>query len=349
MPSNASDQSAHSPLAYLLARPARYWAVAAFLSFMLGMSVLVEIERYAETSQIENLQAEVSRRSVEIIFQTLNGKYMGSLGYLGLTNTTAKNVATGLLSAGAPGMLRTLELLGLDSGAEGCFLVDKDGIVQSSWDREGNPSTGLDVKFRPYFQMAMKGRQSIYAAVSVNTGRRALYFAAPVYALAEKTSPVVGAAAIRLGLEHIDGLLAAWRGPALLVTPNGVVFASTNPAWLYLVAEGTDKRDIASIVASKQFGKLFDRGDPKKLPFSLDEQVVWAGGRRYALATAPVTWNDPQGDWTLALLDDQSLAISVTREILSWPCPAWPCCCFFASCTSFCAIAKSRSRPGKRS
>jgi len=315
MTHNAFDQFTDKPVQYMLASPIRYWAVAAFLSFMIGMSVLVEVERYAEYKQVQNLQSEATQIAAEIMVHTLNGRFMGSLGYFGVTNATAKNVAQDLLSANTPAMLRDLELFGHDSRVEGCFIVDHNGIIQSSWDSAGKPSTGMDVRYRPYFQNAMAGKESIYAAVSNNNGRRALYFAAPVFANAYPAPPVIGAVTIRLALQSIDEMLLGWRGYALLVTPNKVVFVSTNLDWSFCLAGKVSEQGVQSIRDSKQFGAMFDKAAPKPLPFSLDENVIWADKGRYALAKAPVSWNDPQGDWTLVLLDDQKLAISLDKEI----------------------------------
>ncbi|MBF0482301.1 MAG: SpoIIE family protein phosphatase [Desulfovibrionaceae bacterium] len=305
-------------VAFWLDNRPRYWAAAVFASLILGMSVLVEVERYAESGQLRALEAEASRRSIEIMSRTSNGKIMGYLSYFGLTSSLAKDVAVRLLPADTPAMRDSLRFLGEDSKAEGSFIVDKDGVIATSWDSAGISSTGMDVRYRPYFRNAMAGKDSIYAAVSVNTGRRALYFAAPVHADIERASPVVGAAAIRIGLQSIDELLLGFRGYALLLTPNKVVFASTNLDWNFALAGRRDPARIQAIRDSKQFGRLFDTADPKPLPFSLDDSVVWADGRRYALAKAPVAWNDPQGDWTLVLLDDQSNAIGVESELWVW-------------------------------
>ena len=85
----------------------------------------------------------------------------------------------------------------------------------------------MDVKFRPYFQIAMQGKMNIYAAIGTTTGLRSLYFAAPLYDAVSANAPIIGAVVARLGLERVDSVLRAWSGPALLLSPQDLVFAST--------------------------------------------------------------------------------------------------------------------------
>ncbi|CAA7627444.1 hypothetical protein MTBSS4_850002 [Magnetospirillum sp. SS-4] len=67
-------------------------------------------------------------------------------------------------SPNAPGILSKLEGVARAYDAQGLFVVGQDGIIRSSWDSSGKPSTGLNVKFRPYYQMAMQRRENVYAA-----------------------------------------------------------------------------------------------------------------------------------------------------------------------------------------
>ena len=87
-------------------------------------------------------------------------------------------------------------------------MVGKDGFVKSSWDDSGKPSTGIDVRFRPYYQQAMAGRNNIYAAVSLARGDHALYFAAPVYAAMARSGDPVGVVVARTDMEKLERLLA---------------------------------------------------------------------------------------------------------------------------------------------
>ena len=290
-------------------------------TILLILSVLaaygaVEVTRVSLESGFRDILAtEVERRAIEVTAQTLNGNVMGSVSALGLVNRSAKTVARGLTPTDDPGVMESLQALGKSYQASGVFIVNSDGIVRSSWDSSGKPSTGLDIKFRPYFQIAMKGSQNIYAAVSLATGDRALYFAAPIYGAISSNAPIIGTAVARLGLDRVDSVLDAWADPALLLSPQNVVFAANPSDWVTRLAGEYSPAQIQAIKALKQFGQVFESGTPKPLPFAITDETVRLDGHRYAMARAPVHWNDPQGAWTLVLLGDLDKAMTLSQKI----------------------------------
>jgi C4-dicarboxylate-specific signal transduction histidine kinase len=198
------------------------------------MGVLVaatDINR-REDQRVSILQTEARRSSIEIMSSTLNGNLMGSITLLGLTDRDIKQeVSNGLMSVDA-NIPVTLSTLGNSFEAEGVFTVGEDGIVKSSWDRINKPSTGLDVKFRPYYRSAMKGQSSVYAAISMARGDRSLYFTAPVYTERARATSGIGAVVARTNLDRVDALLKGRFDHAFLLSPQGVVFASTNQTWV---------------------------------------------------------------------------------------------------------------------
>ena len=71
-------------------------------------------------------------------------------------------------------------------------------------------------------------------------------------------------------MESVDGLLSRVGLPVLLLSPQGVVFSSARPEWLFAVAPPLTQARIDSIRATRQFGSHFDNGLASELPFSLD-------------------------------------------------------------------------------
>ncbi|EME72003.1 C4-dicarboxylate transport sensor protein dctB [Paramagnetospirillum caucaseum] len=255
---------------------------------------------------LSRLTIEAERRGVEIMSQTLNGNVMGALSLLGAVAQDIKFDARGEVPANLPRISGLLEDVARSNDAQGVFVVRTDGIIHSSWDNSGRPSTGLDVAFRPYYKMAMKGQGNVYAAVSLARGDRALYFTAPVRASAQRDSAPIGAVVARTDLERVDGLLRGRAGIALLLSPQGVVFASSRSEWIgHLAGEVTAER-LASIRELRQFGAMFEKADPPVLPFSTDPGIVRIAGRDHVLAATRVRWNDPYGDWSLVVADDLS-------------------------------------------
>jgi C4-dicarboxylate-specific signal transduction histidine kinase len=235
-------------------RPLFTWFLAVLISLIVAFGAIEVMRISLEHGYKDVLDTEVRRRAIEVTGQTLNGNIMGSVAVLGLVNPPVKNVVAGTTPPADPVVMESLQAVGASYQASGVFVVNGSGIVRSSWDNSGKSSTGLDIKFRPYFQIAMQGKQNIYAAVSLTTGERALYFSAPVYGEASINSPVIGAAVARLDLNRVDSVLKAWAGPALLLSPQNVTFASNQGDWVARVAGQRTPQQLEAIRALKQFG-----------------------------------------------------------------------------------------------
>ena len=279
------------------------WLAAFGLAVCVALAC-TELTRLAlERAYVKGLGGEVQRRVREIEAVTMNGKVMGAVATLGLVNPDLKAVAHGQMPLASPSILQTLGAVGSAYRANGVYLATADGVVQSCWYTMGVTLTGVDIGFRPYFQIAMQGKQNVYAAIGTTTGQRSLYFAAPLYGEASDHAPIIGAAVARLGLESVDAILQAWTaGPVLLLSPQAVTFASNRPDWIERLAVPATPTTLASIRKLKQFGLKYEQGAPGQLPVDLAQPEVLLDGRRYAVARAPVQWNDPNGDWSMVLL-----------------------------------------------
>lgn len=303
--------------AFFACRPRVAWAAAIALSLLAGLVVaLTDISR-REEQHLSLLQTEARRTSFEITSSTLNGNIMGSITLLGLIDGDIKQDATnGLLSLDSH-IAGTLNAVGGSFDAEGVFIVGEDGIVKTSWDRINKPSTGLDVRFRPYYKMAMKGQTSVYAAVSMARGDRSLYFTAPVFAERAKSHIGTGAVVARTNLDRVDALLKGKFDQALLLSPQGVVFASTTTEWVGMLEGTASAERLKAIRELKQFGPLFEKTDPKPLPLDATARFQLLDGRRFAVGVAPVQWNDPSGDWTLVVMEDLDRSVSKQQSLLA--------------------------------
>jgi putative methionine-R-sulfoxide reductase with GAF domain len=265
----------------------------------------VELARvYLEANYIEQMELEIKQKTFEVTAQTMHGNIMGSVANLGLVNPSMKAAALGELEARDNMLISTLQAVGELYHATGVYVINAEGVVKTSWVTIGKTLTGINLSFRPYFKMAMQGKQNIYAAIGTTTGERSLYFAAPLYRDVSAASPIIGATVARLDVERIDQVLNKWQnGHALLLSPQGIVFASTNPQWIENISTAPTTEVLNKIRALKQFGNTFETGSPQVLPFNINNQtLIVFDAKRYAVKTSEVEWNDPNGAWTLILL-----------------------------------------------
>lgn len=300
----------------VFAKPLWAWGAVGVTSLAVATLVGFTDLTSRESQRLSTLEAEAQRSGLEIMSQTLNGNLMGSITLLGLIDGDIKqDVSNGLLSIDAH-IASTLSSLGNAFEAEGVFVVGGDGVVKSSWDRISKPSTGLDVKFRPYFQSAMHGQTSVYAAVSMARGDRSMYFSVPVFSERAKATTGIGAVVARTNLARVDALINGRFDSALLLSPQGIVFASSRADWVGLIEGVPSAERLKAIRDLKQFGAMFEKAEPKVLPFNSSGGVQQIDGHRYAVAAASVHWNDPSGAWKLLAMEDLARTAPVLPSAL---------------------------------
>jgi len=284
--------------------PLRAWAVVVLLAVAAALLAGSVYRANLEQGRLELLNIDVQRDAIAAMSLTLDSNLMGAISVLGLIEPDIKKESTEPIAPNQPKISALLESVARSQQIQGLFVVGKDGFVKSSWDDSGKPSTGIDVRFRPYYKEAMAGRNNIYAAVSLARGDHALYFAAPVYAGMARSGDPVGVVVARTDMEKLERLLARSGQAAILLSPQGVVFASSRHEWRGMLAGEVTPARVAEIRAVRQFGKLFEEKEPRPLPVSLAPGMVQGEGRHYAVASAAVDWHDPSGSWQLVVLED---------------------------------------------
>lgn len=303
-------------LAFFFLNLRRAWIILGCITLVLAVAVGLSDLSAREQQRLALLETEAQRSGLEIMSQTLNGNLMGSITLLGLIDVDIKQEASnGLLSVDAH-IQGTLSTVGNAFDAEGVFVVGTDGIVKTSWDRINKPSTGLNVRFRPYYQSAIRGQSSVYAAVSMARGDRSLYFTAPIYSEHAKATSGIGALVARTNLSRVDSMIKDRFDVALLLSPQGIVFASNRAEWIGLIDGVPTPQRLKAIRDLKQFGAMFERADPVVLPFNSVRGVQRINGGRFAVAAAGVKWNDPSGDWKLLVLEDLARTTPVLPSAL---------------------------------
>ena len=249
-----------------------------------------------------------------LVSQTTGGGMLGAVSLLGLSEPLLKNMANGDL---APDDAEALSRLAVARGrfqVSGVYVMSADGTVVAH-ETAGERSTGINLAFRPYFQQAINGANSVYAAIGSNTQERGLYYAAPLYESDTPSSSIIGVVMFRVGVEPFDGLLKRSGLTTVLLSPQGVAFSSTRPEWLFAVAPPLTQARIDAIRASRQFGNHFENGVASALPFAPDAGQVFLNGVDYAVERHGIDWNDPGGQWQLVVLDDISALMPPSQRL----------------------------------
>jgi PAS domain S-box-containing protein len=195
------------------------------------------------------------------------------------------DVCTKSNSVDNPSLLRVLNTAQSVLDVSLVYVMDASGtVIGCSISSVEQSLTGNTYPFRPYFTHAIAGKPYIFPAVGVTTKHKGFYFSAPIYA-ADKGKPV-GVVVIKTRSESIDTFFTSLRGKldALLLSPDGVVFASTREGWNFRTAWPLSTERLQELKASRQFSDH----DLRPLPFSLQDSLVHIGGIRATVDRDPL-------------------------------------------------------------
>lgn len=132
-----------------------------------------------------------------------------------------------------------------------CYLLDDRGDVVASSNRNASDSfVGENYAFRPYFQEAIEGKPSFYAALGVTSKERGFYTAYPV---TDSQRNVIGIVVIKDRIEGIRNILLP-NSHAFYASPEGVIFISSDPSLVLKSLRPLTDAEREKIRKSEQFG-----------------------------------------------------------------------------------------------
>jgi len=283
---------------------------ALFSAVLVAFALLVMADdtgRDLEAGRNVHLAEALATYAATLESGTVNSRAMGAVIMFGLENREAKQLVQGKLPPDAPQVLAMLENLRTQYHADVSLLLDRQGVVAAYSSKNRDHGTGANMSFRPYAQLAMQGTANVYPAVGIINPERSIFLAAPVRAGPDGASKPIGVIAVRLPASKLDALLASWTGgPAVLLSPQGLVFASSRPDWLFHIDGEVDAKQLERIRQLRQYGNMFVQASPPSLPFTLKAAETEIDGVRHVVRSHTLEWDDPAGDWTLVLLDKRA-------------------------------------------
>ncbi len=148
------------------------------------------------------------------------------------------------------------------------YVMTPDGVtIAASNHARSDSFIGQNFTYRPYFQAALAGRKGRFYAIGTTSGVRGYYFAAPVR---DAAGGITGVIAVKIGLDVIE---AEWRlqDARIIVTdPEGIVFLSSEPRWLY--------RGLLPLTPERLARSLQSRRYADVVPLALGQTTTITGG-----------------------------------------------------------------------
>ena len=198
-----------------------------------------------------------------------------------------------------------------DVQASDIYLILPDGhTIAHSTATGPNSFIGENFSYRPYFIDAMAGHPARFYGVGTTSGVRGYYFSAPVR---DDQGHIAAVIAVKIGVDRIE---AAWRGVeyrVMVTDPEGAVFLSSEPGWLYHSIHALTPDRMARTAASRRYASLpltefaMQRGDLAGVP--LFRMPAADGWHDFIAASDRM----PDAGWTVHVLLDSEGARAEAR------------------------------------
>lgn len=135
-----------------------------------------------------------------------------------------------------------------------CYIMNHHGITIASSNRMAPDSfVGHDYGFRPYFRQAIEGNPTIYMALGITSGLRGIYYSHPVRNPGQPE--MAGVVVIKASVKSIENEICDnAEGTVLVADPNGIIFMSSRPDWLYHTLWKPRAAKLEQLLKTRQFG-----------------------------------------------------------------------------------------------
>lgn len=199
--------------------------------------------------------------------------------------------------------------------------TDGDTVAASNFDGPAS-FVGENFSYRPYFQDALAGRPSRFYALGTTSLKRGYYFGAPITVGNE----IRGVIVFKVDISAIE---ASWQGGEYRIfvsDPEGIIFMTGSPDWLYATIEPLTPERRARTEASRRYADA----ELRELPIthtSFDGRplmrVAESGENREYLVLSHYM---PEADWTVTVLTNiapvRAQALTATFAALLMLCLA---------------------------
>ena len=299
--------AANGPARRVLAR--RHVWLAAVCCVALAMGLAWLLQQRVLTLLQDEVQRDTDYLAEQVQSISSDGRVMGGVVLLGLTDPHIKALVEGRTTAQDPGLQAMLAAVIGEYSADLALVLDRQGMTVAYRAEDGSArGLGRDLSVRPYFKRAIVGFPNLYPAIGKNTGERGIYLAAPVRARLDPQAEPVGVVVVKISAERIDAQLSRFPHTALLVSPEGVVFGGNRQQWLLQTVEPVSAAEQATLAREERYGSLFANEAPPMLPLQPTHDGALLAGARVTAAFAALDWPAARRDWRLLVLRERNPA-----------------------------------------
>ncbi|NOV18466.1 sensor histidine kinase [Ensifer adhaerens] len=181
------------------------------------------------------------------------------------------------------------------------YVITPDGDTIAASNYDGPTSfVGQNFSYRPYFQEALRGQQSRFYALGTTSLKRGYYFGSPI----RVGDDIRGVIVFKVDIESIE---ASWQGGEYKIfvsDPEGIIFMSGTPEWLYASVLPLTPERLARTETSRRYANATLRALPISRTSLTDHDLMTIASsdtsREYLLLSQYMA----DADWTVNVLTD---------------------------------------------
>lgn len=208
------------------------WAAAAAISAVLAIVLLVQGNAWATRSYFDEASAQAGtplRLAVSALAGHL-GRYEPLPALIAAHDEIRDLIAEpddAALRQRANLHLKETNAL-LESSDIYVMTLDGETIAASNYDGPAS-FVGQNFSYRPYFFEAAEGHRSRFYALGTTSLKRGYYFSSPV----KDNGVIAGVIVFKVDIEGIEATWGSGEYRIMVSDPEGIIFMSGNPEWLY--------------------------------------------------------------------------------------------------------------------
>lgn len=193
------------------------------------------------------------------------------------------------------------------------YVMTPDGntIAASNYEMPGT-FVGQNFDYRPYFQDAIAGRQARFYALGTTSLKRGYYFSSPV----DVEGRILGVIVFKVDIDSIE---SSWRGgeyKLFVADPEGIIFMTGSPEWLYYGILPLDAPRLARTQASRRYAEAELRPLPVAESVYYGQHLMRIAGEGTTREYLRLSHYMPEADWTVNVLLDTASVRTQARTAL---------------------------------
>lgn len=188
--------------------------------------------------------------------------------------------------------------------------MDGETIAASNYDLPTS-FIGQNFSYRPYFQEAAAGAQARFYALGTTSAKRGYYFSSPI----EIGGRILGVIVFKVDIDTIEASWVGGDSRIFVSDPEGIIFMTGTPEWLYSAILPLTPERLARTEASRRYSDA----QLKELPLLEGNaaghrlmQVGSNGGSREFLVSSQLM---PEAGWTVNVLTDTASARAQAQTV----------------------------------